>query len=849
MTTVRAADPDFADEGSFWIDAQVESLAAAWRRGERPTVASILDKYPDLDDEAAVRLIYEEVCLHRETGLDVATSEVIRRYPRWRDDLEPLLGFDRLIRPNIPGRSAAPFPEVGERLGDFRLLAELGRGASGRTFLAAQPSLADRPVVLKVTARDHDEHLSLARLQHTHIVPLYSEQVFPDRSLRALCMPYLGGATLDRLLDDLAAIPADRRRGRDLLDALDRLGAPIKTSGAPPADGPFRHFLDQASYVQAACWIGACLADALQYAHDHGLVHMDVKPSNVLIAADGQPMLLDFHLAASPLRPGAAPPARLGGTPGWTSPEQADAVRALAEGRDAPRPVDGRSDLYSLGLLLDVMLGGPLPSADSLTPLPARPRLNHHNLQVGAGLSNVVRKCLEPSPVDRYEDAASLANDLRRHLNNLPLQGVSDRSLAERWAKWRRRRPDALAHGSARITVTAAALTIAALACTTYHKTIGELQSALSETRRLQTDHRFDDAARTAERGLTLARRTPGAGALAGMLERQRRLALLGRKADDLHALADKIRFRAGLGTGPNVSQELRAVAPRIRKVWDERAHLVPKGTDGLVLAVKERLETDLLELVLIWADLHVRLAPEGVARDASRGAALSVLNEAKAAFGPRPALDRERHNLAKCLGLALLGEDAPPPPSTAWEHDDLGRSYLRDGKFAAAAEEFRLAVDLRPQDFWPNFYRGVCNYRRNRFVDALASFHVCVALAPESAECLVNRALVLERLGRVDEAVRDNSRALALDRHLVAAYLNRGVLALGAGRPADAILDFRRALGCRPSNETAGQIRYNLALALRASGDLAAALAEARQAVSLGSTDALALLPAVPHG
>ena len=133
--------------------------------------------------------------------------------------------------------------------------------------------------------------------------------------------------------------------------------------------------------------------------------------------------------------------------------------------------------------------------------------------------------------------------------------------------------------------------------------------------------------------------------------------------------------------------------------------------------------------------------------------------------------------------------------------------------------------------------------------MDALASFHVCVALAPESAECLVNRALVLERLGRVDEAVCDNSRALALDRHLVAAYLNRGVLALGAGRPADAILDFRRALGCRPSNETAGQIRYNLALALRASGDLAAALAEARQAVSLGSTDARALLPAVPHG
>ena len=141
---------------------------------------------------------------------------------------------DRL--PRSPALSAE-IPEPGELLGDFRLLAELGRGSAGKTFLAAQPSLADRPVVLKVTALDHDEHLSLARLQHTHIVPLYSEQVFPDRALRALCMPFLGGATLDLVLDELAAIPHGRRRGADILSALDRLDSATIKGVEPKAIG------------------------------------------------------------------------------------------------------------------------------------------------------------------------------------------------------------------------------------------------------------------------------------------------------------------------------------------------------------------------------------------------------------------------------------------------------------------------------------------------------------------------------------------------------------------------------------------------------------------------------------
>ncbi len=104
------------------------------------------------------------------------------------------------------------------------------------------------------------------------------------------------------------------------------------------------------------CWIGACLADALQYAHDRGLVHMDVKPSNILLTADGQPMLLDFHLARSPISIDEPPADWVGGTPGYMSPEQDAMVAAIDSGCAALRALDARSDLYSLGRVLAEML-------------------------------------------------------------------------------------------------------------------------------------------------------------------------------------------------------------------------------------------------------------------------------------------------------------------------------------------------------------------------------------------------------------------------------------------------------------------------------------------------------------
>jgi hypothetical protein len=303
----------------------VVEMLQGWRQGERPLPEEFLAHHPELWDHptAAADLIYEELCLRQEHGPEVPVQEVLRRFPQWRRELEVLFDCHRVLGP----RHAPPqFPAAGELLGDFLLLAELGAGAQGRGFLASQLSLGDRPVVLKLTPCEAGEHLSLARLQHTHIVPLYSVQDDPVRGLRALCMPYFGGVTPARLLEALRPRPPARRTGQDLLDVLDRAATGTWPSTIGNWPGPARQFLARASYVEVVCWIGACLADALQYAHERGLVHLDLKPSNVLLAADGQPMLLDFHLARAALHPDGEVPQVLGGTPGYMSPEQQAAL-------------------------------------------------------------------------------------------------------------------------------------------------------------------------------------------------------------------------------------------------------------------------------------------------------------------------------------------------------------------------------------------------------------------------------------------------------------------------------------------------------------------------------------------
>jgi serine/threonine protein kinase/tetratricopeptide (TPR) repeat protein len=812
-------------------------MADAWAHGRQIRAEDLLRENPGLSAENSIRLIYEEVCLRREAGQDVQTVDVISRFPEWKEQLEFLLDFDRLLWPL--GRSAR-LPEIGEQLGPYRLASELGRGASGKTYLAVEPSLADRLVVLKVSPLDQEEHLSLARLQHTHIIPLYSEQTFPDRGLRVLCMPYFGGTSLARILEALAPIPPGDRRGRHLLEAVERIqeGRP----GPPVAsDGPYRRYLDQASYVQAICWIVACMADALNEAHTHGLVHMDVKPSNVLIAGDGLPMLLDFHLARKPIKAGEPVTDRLGGTPNWMAPEQDEAYRAVRSGQPVPRSVDGRADLYALGLLLCEALCGPGSGALGARGSPWR----HRNLQVSLGLADITQKCLAKKPADRYRDAVSLADDLRRHLNDLPLRGVVNRSVSERLRKWRRRQPGALARGTAWFFTLAALVVVAFLGNAFYHHRVRQIETDLEDARELHHGHRFPEAVRILNRGIERARTLPAADHLRASLTRQLQLARLGQKATELHRLADLVRFRYGIM--PASGEATLNLMRTIGEIWKERDLLLQPEEGWLDDQTQRAIRTDLLELAIVWADLRARLAT-GEEIALAKREALTILEQAAVICGPSAALNRQRRLLAQALGKPLSGLEPDLPPRSAWEHYDLGRHYLRMGQVEQAAEQFRLAVEAQPQDFWPNFYEGLSAYELGRFDDAAAAFRTCVSLAPTSAECYYNRALAVEALGHSKQAYSDYSRALALDPALALAALNRGILSYKEGRHDDAIADFQRALQSSAGSGKTGRIHYNLALTFLAKGDRSRARQSADAAAACGYLEVNTLLQRLGH-
>jgi serine/threonine protein kinase len=659
------------------------------------------------------------------------------------------------------------YPSAGETVGDYRLVAWLGRGGRGAVFLAEQPSLAHRPVVVKVTPNDGREHLALAQLRHPHIVPLYCVQDLADRDLRLLCMPYLGGTPLTRLLCELERIPVARRTGRDLLDALDRAEAPLTV----PDRAPARVFLARASYFKAVCWIGNCLADALQFAHERDLVHLDLKPSNILLAADGTPMLLDFHLAQPPIRPDDPARRWLGGTPLYMSPEQRVAMADIHADRRITAAVDGRSDIYALGLVLYQMLGG----AISIGPYPMLRVKFRRPARVPVGLADIVAKCLAFDPKDRYPDSAALAEDLRRHLADLPLCGVRNRSVTERARKWCRRHPHALARAG-RIAVIGSALLVMAwlIASGDARQRLRGAESLLAEAREHMTHRDYPAAVLALNQGLALFdgswmlwldRRPSRSRDLRQELAAQFARARRNKSAAELHDLADRLRLLFGTELAP--TDALRTLDRRLRMTWESRFRILTQLSGEPDQELAQRLRTDFLDLGIFWAALHVRLATDGDGPSARRNA-LRVLDEAERQFGGSAVLARERQSHAEALGLQELAREAARsqaelPPRTAWEHYALGRSLLAAGELETAAREFDRATDLQPQDLWAQFSRGLCAFRRRRFDTALRAFEVCVALAPRTAECHYNRGLAHSALGDAESARRDHSTARRL--------------------------------------------------------------------------------------
>jgi serine/threonine protein kinase/tetratricopeptide (TPR) repeat protein len=745
----RAVPP--ADE---CIEQLLDDMAEHWRCGEHLGVEAYLELHPWLRDqpETVLELIAEELNLRAEAGQEPKPEDFTRRFPLWERQVRALVECHQLM-----AARPARFPSAGDTLGDFHLRHELGRGAHGRVFIATQHSLADRYVVLKLTPRFGDEHLSLSRLLHSHIVPLYAAFDFPECGLRGLCQPYFGGATLAELQEMLRSIPVVRRSGNDLIQALTDIQ--LRRDVALPAGASNCRLLAESTYVEAVCRLLTCLADALHHAHERGLLHLDLKPSNVLLAADGQPMLLDFHLARPPLASGDAVAARLGGTPGYMSPEQTAMLAAAIAQQPAPAAVDRRADVYALGVLMYELLADEMPPSNA--PGPA---LRVRNPRATPGLAAIVHHCLSSDPAGRYSTTRDLAVDLRRHLADLPLRGVAEHSLVERWRKWRRRRPYAL---PLLILLTA-----------------GAAAGGNWGTRLVRQHEAAESAAREGEESLQAGRNSEALQAFkygAALVDSvplseglSRRLRIGASRAErqllraDLHALVEQLR---PLDCMEWLSvEQIAGAEQQCRQLWERRTWMAENIGRSVGNESDKQVHDDLLDLAILYAHLHPRLRQPDIR--AAHEHSLAILTEAEEICGQSGVLFRVRAEHARAAGQpeeaqAFARRGADLPPRGSWEHYALGRACAQSHDWRQAVVHYDRALALQPQSVWPQFACGIALYQLGEYAEAHLSFSVCTALAPSDASCVYNRGRTEVELGRLDRAALDFDRAAQLAPHL----------------------------------------------------------------------------------
>ena len=365
-------------------------------------------------------------------------------------------------------------PEVGDEIGPFLLLRELGEGGFARVFLAEQSDLDHRLVVVKVSTRITPEPRLLARARHSHIVEVLWHSLIDDGSLPVGLHAVSGRGDARGRPGRPEAARRRPRSGRDLLAELDRVSAPEY----PTADlaRPSREIIARLSYPKAVAWIVARLAEALDYAYSRGVLHGDVKPSNILLTADGEPMLLDFNLAVGWRSPGGDDlPGDAGGTLAYMAPER---LRAVAQPeacgrprgrRSSPcRPVcaghgtargTGWSDSRSSRGARRARRGN-WPTAFALSRQQgAETLIRSCRVSIAPALRSILTRCLAPDPADRYNRASELAEDLDRWCSDRPLAFAREPHWRFGVLRWARRRRLAVVAGAVSLVVAAVSTT------------------------------------------------------------------------------------------------------------------------------------------------------------------------------------------------------------------------------------------------------------------------------------------------------------------------------------------------------------------------------------------------------
>lgn len=361
-------------------------------------------------------------------GESASVEEWVRRHPELADEI-------RRLFPTLEAMESLNRAESGtlpDCIGDYTILREVGRGGMGIVYEGRHAALR-RHAAVKILPQDlatdsaalrrfQREARAAARLQHSHIVPVY--EVGHDGERQFYAMQFVNGVSLARLIE-----LRRRRRGAD-----DNAHIGFDSRPEPDVDTAFRDWFqaEERDWDRRVAEMGRDAAAALQYAHEQGVLHRDVKPSNVMLDQSGTVWILDFGLARID-DPEFTRTRSLAGTLRYMPPER---FRGWC---------DPRSDVYSLGLTLYELLTLRPAFSESDTAsltqqisesVPTQPRQIRGS--IAADLETIVLKAVEKEPADRYESAEALADDLNRFLEQRPVRARRT-ALPGRLLRWCRR--------------------------------------------------------------------------------------------------------------------------------------------------------------------------------------------------------------------------------------------------------------------------------------------------------------------------------------------------------------------------------------------------------------------------
>jgi len=440
--------------------AYVEAVEA----GHSPDRRLILALYPDLASELSEFFEGRDQVEDMSAPLrDFSRSGLVRA--ALQVSKEPSRSANLGTRPSSSAGSSRPVSELGQ-LGDYQLIREVGRGGMGIVFEAHQISL-NRRVALKVLPfaaaldpkqlqRFKNEAQAAAQLHHNYIVPVYA--VGYERGVHYYAMQFIEGQSLATMIRELRQQPGPRQiapsagitndlpttgpyGGEEALPLPPAAEAPTQAVSAMSTERSAR----SAHFYRRVAELGIRAAEALEHAHQEGVVHRDIKPANLLVDIRGNLWITDFGLALFHSDAGLTMTGELLGTLRYMSPEQAMGKRML---------VDHRTDIYSLGVTLYELL--------TLTPVfdghdrqellnqianedPRPPRSLDKSIPVE--LETIILKAIAKQPIDRYGSVQEMGNDLQCFLEDKPIKARRP-TVREKALKWsRRHRPVVVSAG------------------------------------------------------------------------------------------------------------------------------------------------------------------------------------------------------------------------------------------------------------------------------------------------------------------------------------------------------------------------------------------------------------------